>query len=162
MNMKLMNGVALLLGGVFGLGLCISGMLDPAKVLNFLDVAGGHWDPTLAFVMGGAVLVATPAFWLSKRRLRPLLAPRFQLPTSTKIDRKLVTGAAIFGVGWGLGGFCPGPAVTALSTALWPIFGFFAAMIAGQWLADRWNARVSSGAAHAVAPSGSQPVQARS
>lgn len=161
MNMKLMNGVALLLGGVFGLGLCISGMLDPAKVLNFLDVAGGHWDPTLAFVMGGAVFVATPAFWLSKRRLRPLLAPRFQLPTSTKIDRKLVTGAAIFGAGWGLGGFCPGPAVTALSTALWPVFGFFAAMILGQWLADRWNARSPARAGHA-ASAGSEPAQVRS
>lgn len=130
------NLVALILGTVFGLGLCVSGMLDPAKVLGFLDLAG-HWDPTLLFVMGGAVLVSMPAFWLSKRRLRPLLAPAFDLPTIRIIDTRLVAGSALFGLGWGLAGLCPGPAVAALASLDWQVFAFVAALLAGQWLADR-------------------------
>lgn len=127
--------VALLAGVIFGLGLSVSGMLDPAKILNFLDLAG-HWDPTLACVMGGAILVALPAFQWARRRTRPLLAPRFELPSNTAIDRRLLAGAAIFGIGWGLAGLCPGPAIAALSSAQWPVVGFVLAMIAGQWLAD--------------------------
>lgn len=127
--------VALLAGTLFGLGLCVSGMLDPAKVLGFLDVAG-HWDPTLIFVMGAAVLVAMPAFWLSKRHMRPLLASAFDLPTNTRVDKRLVIGSAVFGLGWGLGGFCPGPAVAALASLQWPVLGFLVTLLAGQWLAD--------------------------
>src|SRR5699024_11898966 len=116
------------------------GMINPAKVLNFLD-ASGHRDPTLAFVMAGAIAVALPAFRLAARSRRPLLSSTFQWPTHTAIDRRLFAGAAIFGVGWGLGGFCPGPAVAALSSLQWPVFGFAAAMVLGQWLADRVTRR---------------------
>lgn len=131
--------VALLSGVLFGLGLCVSGMLNPAKVLNFLDVSG-HWDPTLAFVMGGAILVAMPAFLLAKHRAHPLLATSFRMPLSTSIDRSLLAGAMLFGIGWGLAGLCPGPAITALASLQWPVAGFVLAMIAGQWLADRRGA----------------------
>lgn len=135
--------LALASGALFGLGLGVSGMLDPAKVLGFLDLSG-HWDPTLAFVMGGAVLVAFPAFRWARHAQRPLLAPAFQLPMARHIDSQLITGAAVFGLGWGLGGFCPGPAVAALATLQWPVVGFVAAMIVGQWLANslqqaRWG-----------------------
>jgi uncharacterized membrane protein YedE/YeeE len=134
---------ALACGVLFGLGLSVSGMQAPAKVLGFLD-RSGHWDPTLAFVMGGAVLVAFPAFRWARRARRPLLAPAFQLPAARRIDPSLITGAAVFGLGWGLGGFCPGPAIAALVTLQWPVIGFVAAMIAGQWLAHmlqsvRWS-----------------------
>lgn len=129
--------VALLAGIVFGLGLGISGMIDPAKILNFFDIAG-HWDPTLLLVLGGAVVVAFPAFQLAKRgAYRPLFAPSFRLPHQVTIDRRLMLGAAVFGIGWGLGGFCPGPAVAALASAKWPVVGFVVALVVGQWLADR-------------------------
>jgi uncharacterized membrane protein YedE/YeeE len=123
--------VALFSGALFGLGLAISGMVDPAKIIGFLDVAG-DWDPTLAFVMGGALLVAIPAFRLILRRPRPVLADDFELPTKTDVDARLLGGAALFGVGWGLAGFCPGPSVTALATGLTPVFAFVAAMVAGM------------------------------
>lgn len=133
--------VALFSGTLFGLGLAISGMANPAKVIGFLDVAG-DWDPTLALVMGGGLLVALPAFRVIFKRRSPVLAKKFDLPTSKKIDGKLIGGSAVFGIGWGLSGFCPGPAVTALvpalMTGLVPVFVFFAAMIAGmaiyKWL----------------------------
>jgi uncharacterized membrane protein YedE/YeeE len=126
--------VALLAGMLFGLGLAISGMMNPAKVVGFLDVAGG-WDPTLAFVMGGALLVAIPAFRLILGRPRPILADGFALPTKSALDGRLLGGAALFGVGWGLSGFCPGPAVAALTTGLTPVFAFVAAMVVGMVLA---------------------------
>ncbi len=125
--------VALFSGALFGLGLAVSGMVDPAKVIGFLDVAG-DWDPTLAFVMGGALLVAIPAFRLILRRPHPVLADDFALPTRKDVDARLLGGAALFGVGWGLAGFCPGPSVTALATGLTPVFAFVAAMIAGMAL----------------------------
>ncbi len=103
-------------GLVFGLGLVISGMANPAKVLNFLDIFGA-WDPSLAFVMGGASLTALVGYRLAWQQERPALLPTFDIPTATDIDVNLVTGAAIFGIGWGIGGFCPGPAWTALSIA---------------------------------------------
>jgi uncharacterized membrane protein YedE/YeeE len=155
----MMKWLALLAGTVFGLGLSVSGMIDPAKVINFLDFTG-HWDPTLALVMGGAVLVSLPAFLLSRRRSHPLLAGTFQMPTSQAIDRTLLTGAAIFGLGWGLGGFCPGPAVAALGSAQWQVAVFVLAMIAGQWAADqrdvagRWFSRRAC-----EAGAGSRPVE---
>ncbi len=132
--------VALLAGTLFGLGLAISGMMNPAKVVGFLDVAG-DWDPTLAFVMGGALLVTIPAFRLILGRQRPVLAYDFALPKGTALDARLLGGAALFGVGWGLSGFCPGPAVTALVTGLTPVFAFVAAMLAGMvlhaWVFER-------------------------
>jgi uncharacterized membrane protein YedE/YeeE len=125
--------VALFSGTLFGLGLAISGMVDPAKVIGFLDIAG-DWDPTLAFVMGGALLVTIPAFRLILNRLRPVLTDDFELPTKKDVDTRLLGGAALFGVGWGLSGFCPGPAVTALASGLAPVFAFVAAMVAGMAL----------------------------
>jgi uncharacterized protein len=132
--------VALFSGALFGLGLAVSGMTNPAKVIGFLDFAGG-WDPTLAFVMGGALLVTIPAFRLILGRQRPILADGFALPTKTSLDARLLGGAALFGVGWGLSGFCPGPAVVALTTGLTPVFAFVAAMVAGMvlhaWVFER-------------------------
>lgn len=127
--------VALFSGALFGLGLAISGMADPAKVIGFLDVTG-DWDPTLAFVMGGALLVAGPAFRLIFKRHRPVLAEDFELPSKTRVDAGLLGGSALFGIGWGLSGFCPGPAVTALvpalATGIVPVFAFVVAMVAGM------------------------------
>jgi uncharacterized protein len=126
--------VNLLLGLLFGVGLVVSGMSDPAKVLNFLDLFG-TWDPSLAFVMGGAVLIAFVGYRLVFARDRPLLDGTFHLPTLTKVDRRLVAGAAIFGIGWGLGGFCPGPAITALGLAEPGTLVFLPAMFVGLWIA---------------------------
>ena len=123
-------------GTLFGLGLTVSGMVNPQKVIGFLDVAG-DWDPTLAFVMGGALLVAIPAFRLILRRSHPVLAEEFELPTKKDVDGPLLGGAALFGIGWGLAGFCPGPAVTALASGLLPVFAFVAAMVVGM-AAYKW------------------------
>lgn len=117
-------------GAIFGLGLVISGMANPAKVLGFLDLAG-NWDPTLAFVMGGAILVAFPAFQLAKRREKPLLAEKWSLPERSDIDPRLLAGAALFGIGWGLAGFCPGPALAAIGIVPVEALIFVASMIAG-------------------------------
>ena len=108
--------VGFLCGLTFGLGLVISGMSNPAKVLNFLDVFG-DWDPSLAFVMGGASITAFIGYRLVWMRPSPVLMDRFDVPQTTAIDSPLLIGAAIFGVGWGIGGFCPGPAWTALPAA---------------------------------------------
>ena len=120
-------------GLVFGAGLLVSGMTNPQKVLGFLDVAG-TWDPTLAFVMGGALAVNAVGFALTRRRPRPLFAETFALPTLRDIDRDLIVGGAIFGVGWGLVGLCPGPALASLLRGELPIYAFVAAMIAGMGL----------------------------
>ncbi len=127
---------ALVSGLVFGLGLAVSGMMNPAKVTGFLDVAG-DWDPTLAFVMGGALLVAVPAYRFIPKRGRPLLEEEFSLPEKKTVDAPLLGGSALFGVGWGLVGFCPGPAIAALGTGLVPVFAFVAAMLAGMALHRR-------------------------
>ena len=123
--------VALFAGTLFGVGLAVSGMVNPAKITGFLDVAG-DWDPTLMFVMGGALLVTIPAFRLILKRPRPVLAGSRALPKGNSLDGRLVGGAALFGVGWGLSGFCPGPAVVAMVTGLTPVFVFVAAMVAGM------------------------------
>jgi uncharacterized protein len=126
--------IATLVSGlVFGLGLAVSGMMNPAKVIGFLDVAG-DWDPTLAFVMIGALLVAVPAYRFIPKRPRPVLEEGFDLPKKQAVDRPLVLGSALFGIGWGLVGFCPGPAVAALGTGLAPVLAFVAAMLAGMAL----------------------------
>ena len=107
------NGLSLIVGLLFGLGLCLSGMNEPSKVLGFLDLAGA-WDPSLAFVMAGAIAVAAPAFALARRRGVDWSGANIDLPTSRKIDLPLTLGALIFGVGWGLGGLCPGPGIVNL------------------------------------------------
>lgn len=123
-------------GLVFGLGLVISGMADPAKVLNFLDLAG-TWDPSLAFVMAGASVTAFVGYRLVWRRGVPVLDTRFDLPTNNRIDRPLILGATLFGLGWGIGGFCPGPAWTALPLLAPGTLAFLPAMLAGLWLGAR-------------------------
>ncbi|MDQ0395537.1 YeeE/YedE family protein [Labrys monachus] len=127
---------ALAAGTLFGFGLSLSGMVDPARVLGFLDLAG-RWDPSLAFVLAGAVAMAVPGVLLQRRMARPVLDDQFHLPQKTRIDARLLAGSAIFGVGWGLAGFCPGPAVSALSTGLPPVILFVAAMAVGMIVHDR-------------------------
>ena len=126
---------ALLSGLLFGAGLALSGMTDTAKVLGFLDLFG-DWVPDLAFVMGGAVLVTLVAFRFLLRS-RPLLVPEFSLPTRRDIDGRLLAGAAIFGIGWGVYGYCPGPALSALAYLDVKTIGFVAAMLAGMAIAGR-------------------------
>jgi uncharacterized protein len=123
----------LVAGVVFGLGLVISGLANPAKVLNFLDLAGA-WDASLAFVMAGAVLTAALGYRVVLARPRPAFDSRFHLPTATAIDRRMLAGAAMFGVGWGLSGYCPGPALTALPLLNPATLVFVAAMLLGMWL----------------------------
>jgi uncharacterized protein len=130
------NIVGLTVGFIFGLGLCLSGLADPAVVLGFLDVAGG-WNPTLLFVMGAGLIVTLIGYRLVFERDRPLFPPRFNLPTSTAIDSPLISGAVIFGIGWGLAGYCPGPAVVSLASGRPEVFVFVTAMVTGM-IAVRW------------------------
>jgi uncharacterized membrane protein YedE/YeeE len=123
--------MALIAGLVFGLGLIVSGMTNPAKVIGFLDLAG-EWDPSLAFVMGGAVLVGLVAFRFAAKRSKALLGDAMRLPTATQIDRRLVLGGLAFGVGWGLAGYCPGPAVASLGTGVTEPIIFVVAMLVGM------------------------------
>src|SRR5579871_115363 len=125
-------------GLIFGIGLLASGMSNPAKVLNFLDlgaIASGHWDASLAFVMAGAIAVTFAGFRWVLRRSQPLFGEKFHLPTKRELDIRIVAGPAIFGVGWGLAGFCPGPALVALGYGTRAAVIFVAAMFAGMWLA---------------------------
>lgn len=127
-----MYTVATFLAGlVFGLGLIVAGMANPAKVLGFLDLAGA-WDPSLALVMAGAVAVGAGAFWFMRNRTRSLLGAPMRLPSTDRIDRRLVLGSLLFGVGWGLAGICPGPALVLAGYGLPKGFVFIAAMIAGN------------------------------
>lgn len=130
-------------GLVFGLGLIVSGMANPAKVLGFLDLAGA-WDPSLALVMAGAIAVGLAAFALARRRARSLLGAAMQLPTARAIDRRLVAGSLLFGVGWGLAGFCPGPALVALGMGATKALVFVAAMLAGMGLFEGLERRKNS------------------
>ena len=127
---------ALLCGALFGFGLAMSGMTDTAKVRGFLDLFG-NWIPDLAFVMGGAVCVTIIAFRFVLKRDRPLLAPKFHLPTNRSIDGPLLLGAIIFGVGWGIYGYCPGPAISALVYLDSKTGIFVVAMLLGMFLASR-------------------------
>lgn len=122
-------------GLVFGFGLALSHMVDPDKVLAFLDIVGS-WDPSLALVMGGALLVAAAGFPLVLRRSKPILAADFDLPTRTAIDGQLLGGAALFGLGWGLSGYCPGPAVAALAVNLREALVFLPGVIIGGLLVE--------------------------
>lgn len=119
-----------LIGLVFGTGIAISGMANPAKVLNFFDLAG-DWDPSLAFVMGSALLVAAIGYFFVLKRDRPILEPRFHLPTNRKLDASLLAGSALFGIGWGIAGFCPGGAIPALGLGESAAWIFVAAMLVG-------------------------------
>ena len=132
---------SLLAGIVFGLGLVISGLANPAKVLNFLDVAGA-WDPSLAFVMAGAVATTWLGYRLVLARPKPVYDACFHLPGSTAIDGRLLAGAAVFGVGWGLAGYCPGPAITALPLLNPATLVFVAAMLLGMRLGPILAAKV--------------------
>jgi uncharacterized membrane protein YedE/YeeE len=133
---------AFLVGVIFGTGIAVSGMMNPAKVLNFFDVAG-TWDPSLAFVMGGALVTTALGYRVVLRRDAPLIEARFQLPTARVIDARLIGGSAMFGIGWGIAGFCPGAAVPALGTGRWEVALFVAALLAGLWTARRLQARLT-------------------
>lgn len=132
---------SILAGIIFGAGLALSDMVNPARVLNFLDVAG-NWDPTLMFVMAGGLAVTTLGYKLIFRRSSPLFGDKFNLPTQKQIDLPLVGGAALFGVGWGLGGICPGPALTDLMTLEPKILLFVVAMLVGMTLANAVRSRL--------------------
>ena len=134
--------MALLAGLLFGWGLGLSQMIDRDRVLGFLDVTG-VWDPTLLFVLGGAVTVTVIAFRFVLRRSQPILAEKFHLPTKKDIDKPLIIGAAIFGVGWGIAGYCPGPGITALVLGIWNPVLFMVAFIVGS-LTYRWYAIAST------------------
>jgi len=123
-------------GLVFGAGLALSDMTNPAKVQNFLDFLGS-WDPSLALVMGGALAVSALGYRIARRRGSPLLATRFSIPTRRELDPELLSGAALFGVGWGVGGFCPGPALAGLLQGAAGVYVFVAAMLGGIAL-HRW------------------------
>lgn len=135
---------AFLIGGLFGLGIVIAGMANPAKVLNFFDIAG-TWDPSLAFVMGGGLAVAFVGYRLVLgRRARPVFEQAFSLPTKRQIDRELVGGAAVFGIGWGIAGFCPGGAIPALGLGYSQTVFFVAAMVAGIFIGRAIRTRLAS------------------
>ncbi len=130
-------GAALFLAGLlFGAGLVVSGMINPGKVIGFLDITGS-WDPSLILVMGGGLLVTLPAFQLALKSSRPLFESKFYLPTLQVVDRKLISGSILFGVGWGIAGFCPGPALAALVTLDGDVYLFVVAMIGGMLLHHR-------------------------
>lgn len=129
-----------LVGLAFGVGLILSGMTDPAKVIGFLDLFG-NWDPSLAFVMGGAIAVGVFAFAAARNRSDAILGGALNLPTSRDIDRRLVTGSLVFGVGWGLAGFCPGPALVALGMGVPKAVAFVLAMLAGMGLYELAESR---------------------
>jgi uncharacterized protein len=132
---------SLLAGVVFGAGLTLSDMVNPARVLNFLDIAG-NWDPTLIFVMAGGLAVTTLGYRLIFRRDAPVFGGRFNLPTQPQIDLPLIGGAALFGVGWGLAGICPGPALADLVTLEPKVLLFVVAMLVGMIVANAWRTRV--------------------
>ncbi len=128
--------IALVAGIIFGAGLFISGMMDPEKVIGFLDLFG-DWDASLIFVMGSALIVTIPAFKLILRRKSPVFSDSFTLPLKAHLDKPLVIGAAIFGIGWGLYGYCPGPAISSLASLNLAGFLFVPSMLVGMWLANR-------------------------
>jgi len=128
--------IAFISGILLAIGITVSGMIDPAKVLSFLDLSG-NWDPSLALVMVGALSVYVSGFAIIKRNKAPLFASDFHLPATKKIDRPLLIGALIFGIGWGLIGYCPGPAIAALSTGSSGTIGFVATMIIGWFIARK-------------------------
>lgn len=136
--------MALVAGLVFGLGLIVSGMTDPSKVIGFLDILG-NWNPSLGFVMGGAIVIGLIAYPFATRRATALLGGPIRLPTSSKIDRRLVLGGIAFGAGWGLAGYCPGPALTSLLTSIdGKAWLFVAAMLVGMGLFEILERRAAA------------------
>lgn len=129
----MLNVTAFLVGLLFGLGLILSGMTDPSKVIGFLDVTG-TWDPSLTFVLGGAILVGSGGFAIAKKRQRSLLGAPMQLPSATELDKRLLLGSLAFGIGWGIAGFCPGPAVVSAASGQPKAWIFVAAMLTGMAL----------------------------
>ncbi|WP_282038427.1 DUF6691 family protein [Halomonas alimentaria] len=127
-------------GLLFGLGLAVSGMTDPARVLGFLDLAGA-WDPTLMFVLGGAVVTNFIGYRLAFKRTAPIYGEAFQLPTRQDLDGRLIGGSALFGIGWGLSGYCPGPAIASIAGPSAPLLAMLVAMVAGWFLARAIPAR---------------------
>jgi uncharacterized membrane protein YedE/YeeE len=123
-----------LTGLVFGVGISISGMANPAKVINFFDIAG-TWDPSLAFVMGGALVVTFIGYRVVLGRPTPIMDARFHLPTAQDVDMRLIGGSTLFGIGWGIAGFCPGGALPALGTLRWEVAAFVAALLVGMVIA---------------------------
>jgi len=128
------NLVTVFTGLIFGIGLIMSGMTNPAKVQNFLDLFG-TWDPSLALVMGGAILITMPGFWLVQKRQTPFFEDSFLIPQKTNLDFYLLTGSAMFGIGWGLGGFCPGPVIVSISNGSTGTILFVITMLIGMVLA---------------------------
>lgn len=145
------RAIEFIVGLLFGWGLLVSGMTDPGKVQGFLDLAGA-WDPSLAFVMGGAVLVGLFAFGIARKRTTTFLGGALKLPTATQIDKRLVIGGMLFGIGWGLAGFCPGPGLVSLASGEMKALVFVAAMVTGMLgfeITDRLARRVpAAGSAH--------------
>ncbi|WP_022727497.1 YeeE/YedE family protein [Fodinicurvata sediminis] len=133
--LRLLAGLAA--GTLFGFGLALSGMMDPERVRGFLDIAG-EWDPSLAFVLGGAVFVSALGVLLSRRLPEPLLDDSYHLPGRGQVDRRLLIGAGIFGIGWGMGGLCPGPAIANLGAGYTDIVLFVVAMLLGMFVHDRF------------------------
>jgi uncharacterized membrane protein YedE/YeeE len=138
-----------LAGLVFGSGLIVSGMVNPAKVLGFLDLAGS-WDPSLAFVMAGAVAVGMVAFMLARQRAVSLLGADMRLPSSRQIDRRLVAGSVLFGIGWGIAGFCPGPGLVSLGMGEFKAVVFVAAMLLGMGVFELLERRKRAPVPHAA------------
>ena len=141
--------VCYLIGLVFGVGISISGMANPAKVLNFFDIAG-QWDPSLAFVMGGALIVTFVGYRVVLKRSGPVMGAQFQLPTRRDLDLPLIGGAGVFGIGWGIAGFCPGGALPALGTGNPNVFVFVAALLAGIIAAKAVQAAIAPRASAAA------------
>lgn len=152
------NSLAAIAGVLFGVGLGFAQMIDPQRVIGFLDITG-NWDPTLAFVMGGAVLVTLVTFQVILRRPHPLFAERFFVPTRKDLDRPLIVGAILFGIGWGIGGYCPGPAIASLSLGTWNPVWFVLAMVIGSRTYQWWSNRQMS---LSLSQSGVQPAETKS
>jgi len=125
---------ALIAGLLFGFGLIASEMVNPSKVIGFLDLFGGNWDPSLAFVMGGALITTFIGYRFVLKRERPIVAEKFDLPTKTDLDARLIGGASLFGIGWGMAGYCPGPAIVAMPFMYQETFVFVGSMIIGMFI----------------------------
>jgi uncharacterized membrane protein YedE/YeeE len=143
--------ISFLAGLLFAAGLVVGGMTQPLKVIGFLDVSGGSWDPSLGLVMAGALVVYGVAFRLITRRDKPVLADRFTVPTRTDLPPRLFVGAGLFGIGWGIAGFCPGPAVVALGSGMTEALLFMPGMLGGMLLFKVWDGRVGTDSPDAAA-----------
>jgi hypothetical protein len=148
MKRNLVSGMA---GLIFGFGLAISGMTHPEKVLAFLDMTG-EWDAGLLFVLGGAVSVTLIAFRFILRKKRPLLADKFYITEETGIDRPLILGAALFGIGWGISGYCPGPAIALIAAPNWELWAFLPSMLAGAYAHKYFESRIQAKYSYQLIP----------